>query len=261
MAKKTRETNDPADDLVSVLRDYTGKENIGIQVNQEEGGDVEISPVVAQRKQEILEAALNVFSKKGFDGSRTKEIAVEAGVSEATVFKYFPTKQNILSSLIRPVIESIAKPLFLAPVTKLIDNAGTVGLEKTLVLLMKDRLDVFEKNQRLVRTMLLELGRQGDVQATFGQLVFPLIATEIKRLYEFARERGEIAKHIDENTFTRNLLAMMIGNIALMKGIPAIFEVPDAQSEIEKSVRLFVHGLQGTSNKPTELAQFQGDGK
>jgi len=241
MAKKTRETNDPADDLVSVLRDYTGKENIGIQVNQEEGGDVEISPVVAQRKQEILEAALNVFSKKGFDGSRTKEIAVEAGVSEATVFKYFPTKQNILSSLIRPVIESIAKPLFLAPVTKL--------------------MDVFEKNQRLVRTMLLELGRQGDVQATFGQLVFPLIATEIKRLYEFARERGEIAKHIDENTFTRNLLAMMIGNIALMKGIPAIFEVPDAQSEIEKSVRLFVHGLQGTSNKPTELAQFQGDGK
>lgn len=252
MKKTTTETGD---NLVSVLREYTGKENIGIHEtaenleNHKDDGAGEISPVVAQRKQEILEAALNVFSKKGFEGSRTKEIAVEAGVSEATVFKYFPTKQNILASLIRPVIETIAKPLFLAPVTKLIDNAGAVGLEKTLALLMLDRLDVFEKNERLVRTMLLELGRQGDIQATFGQLVFPLISAEIKRLYGIARERGEIAKHIDESTFTRNLLAMVIGNIALMKGVPSIFGVADAQAEIEKSVRLFVYGLQGVSNE------------
>ena len=79
MAKKTRETNETKetrDDLVSVLREYTGKENIGIKENPEDTKD---SPVVAQRKQEILEAALNVFSKKGFDGSRTKEIAIEGG--------------------------------------------------------------------------------------------------------------------------------------------------------------------------------------
>jgi AcrR family transcriptional regulator len=239
MEKKTRESKE---DLISVLRDYTGKDDLGIQEN---GDEVEISPVVAQRKQEILEAALNVFSKKGFDGSRTKEIATEAGVSEATVFKYFPTKQNILSSLIKPVIESIAKPIFLAPVMKIIDNAGTVGLEKTLVLLMKDRLDVFEKNERLMRTMLLELGRQEDLQEAFGQLVFPLITVEIRRLYEASRARGEIAEHIDESTFCRNFLAMVIGNIALMKAVPGIFGVQDAQSEIEKSVRLFVHGLQG----------------
>jgi len=250
LAKKTIE---PKNEFISVLREYTGKENLGIQENPEipeNGGDIEISPVVAQRKQEILEAALNVFSKKGFDGSRTKEIAIEAGVSEATVFKYFPTKQNILASLIRPVIESIAKPLFLAPVMKIIDNAGTVGLEKTLVLLMKDRLDVYEKNERLIRTMLLELGRQGDLQASFSQLVFPLIAVEMRRLYEASRASGEIGQHIDENTFTRNLLAMVIGNIALMKAIPGTFGVGDTQSEIEKSVRLFVHGLQGTVNKP-----------
>lgn len=245
MAKKTNETKDPKDDFISVLRDYTGKENLGIQVDQQDDEAGKISPVVAQRKQEILEAALNIFSKKGFDGSRTKEIAAEAGVSEATVFKYFPTKQSILSSLIRPVIESIAKPLFLAPVIKIIDNAGTVGLEKTLVLLMLDRLAVFEKNECLMRTMLMELGRQGDIQVVFGQLVLPLITAQVRRLYDASRERGEIAEHIDETTFTRNLLALVIGNIALMKGVPGIFGVLDAQSEIEKAVRLFVHGLKG----------------
>lgn len=239
----TKKTNEPKDDIISVLREYTGKENLGILENQRDDNDGEISPVVAQRKQEILEAALNVFSKKGFDGSRTKEIAVEAGVSEATVFKYFPTKQNILASLMRPVIESIAKPLFLAPVIKIIDEAGKVGLEKTLVLLMKDRLVVFEKNERLVRTLLLELGRQEHIQTAFSQLVFPLIAAEIKRLYDGGRTRGEIAKHIDENTFSRNLFAMVIGNIALIKGLPGIFGIQDAQMEIENIVRLFVHGL------------------
>jgi len=37
----------------------------------------------------ILQAALVVFSEKGFAASRTKEIASTAGISEATMFKYF----------------------------------------------------------------------------------------------------------------------------------------------------------------------------
>ena len=143
------------------------------------------------------------------------------------------------------MIESIAKPIFLAPVIKIIDNVGTVGLEKTLVLLMKDRLAVFDKNECLMRTMLLELGRQGDIQIVFGQLIFPLISGQIMRLYKAGRERGEIGEHIDEILFSRNLLALMAGNIALIKGLPGIFGVQDVEAEMEKAVHLFVHGLQG----------------
>ncbi|WP_446715397.1 helix-turn-helix domain-containing protein [Caloramator sp. Dgby_cultured_2] len=36
---------------------------------------------------------MKVFSEKGFEGSRTSEIAKEANVAEGTIFKYFKTKR------------------------------------------------------------------------------------------------------------------------------------------------------------------------
>lgn len=48
-----------------------------------------------ERRILILEAALNVFSRNGFSGARTKEIAQEAGISETLVFHHFETKENL----------------------------------------------------------------------------------------------------------------------------------------------------------------------
>jgi TetR/AcrR family transcriptional regulator len=52
------------------------------------------------RRQQLIEAALDVFSRKGFDGATTKEIAVEAGVTEAIIFRHFPTKQALYAAVV-----------------------------------------------------------------------------------------------------------------------------------------------------------------
>lgn len=46
-------------------------------------------------RQKIVDAALHLFEKKGFDRTTTKAIARRAGVAEGTVFNYFPTKDDI----------------------------------------------------------------------------------------------------------------------------------------------------------------------
>ncbi len=43
----------------------------------------------------ILEAAVQLFSRQGFTGSSTYEIARLAGVSEVTVFRHFPRKRDL----------------------------------------------------------------------------------------------------------------------------------------------------------------------
>ena len=43
----------------------------------------------------ILEAAVQLFSRQGFTGSSTHEIARLAGVNEVTVFRHFPRKKDL----------------------------------------------------------------------------------------------------------------------------------------------------------------------
>jgi len=52
------------------------------------------------RKLQILRVAVSLFSRKGFVGTTTKEIAHAAGVSEAMVFRHFATKQELYTAIL-----------------------------------------------------------------------------------------------------------------------------------------------------------------
>ena len=53
-----------------------------------------------QRQAGWIAAAASLFAAKGFNGTTTKEIARAAGVSEALVFKYFPTKRALYGAIL-----------------------------------------------------------------------------------------------------------------------------------------------------------------
>src|SRR5438093_13713225 len=48
-----------------------------------------------QTRQAIADTALRLFVEKGFDHVTVAEVAEAAGVSEKTVFNYFPTKEDL----------------------------------------------------------------------------------------------------------------------------------------------------------------------
>lgn len=52
------------------------------------------------RQASLIVAAASLFAAKGFSGTTTKEIAKAAGVSEALVFKYFPTKRTLYAAIL-----------------------------------------------------------------------------------------------------------------------------------------------------------------
>ena len=56
--------------------------------------------IAKKRQRQILNAARQVFSKKGFAEATTAEIAKEARVSEGTIYNYFESKRDLLISLI-----------------------------------------------------------------------------------------------------------------------------------------------------------------
>ena len=66
-----------------------------------------------KKREAMLDAAVLIFSRDGYDGGKTLEIAREAGVSEATLFKYFGSKHGLLSALSERIIDRIFRPYLL----------------------------------------------------------------------------------------------------------------------------------------------------
>jgi AcrR family transcriptional regulator len=52
------------------------------------------------RREQILQRAVDLFSKRGFKGTTTKEIAKAAGVSEAIIFRHFATKDELYGAIL-----------------------------------------------------------------------------------------------------------------------------------------------------------------
>jgi AcrR family transcriptional regulator len=57
-------------------------------------------PTSQERQASLIAAAASLFAAKGFNGTTTKEIAKAAGVSEALVFKHFPTKRALYAAIL-----------------------------------------------------------------------------------------------------------------------------------------------------------------
>jgi AcrR family transcriptional regulator len=53
-----------------------------------------------ERREQILATAVNLFSRNGFRGTTTKEIAQAAGVSEAMVFRHFASKEALYGAIL-----------------------------------------------------------------------------------------------------------------------------------------------------------------
>ena len=54
-----------------------------------------------ERREEILRAAERVFAARGLHGTPTMEIAKAAGISQAYLFRLFPTKAELFSALVQ----------------------------------------------------------------------------------------------------------------------------------------------------------------
>jgi AcrR family transcriptional regulator len=61
----------------------------------------------ARNRERILDAAIEVFAERGYEAS-TAEIAARAGVGEATLFRRFPTKDDLITAIVAMMLDEAA---------------------------------------------------------------------------------------------------------------------------------------------------------
>ncbi|MCH1625466.1 TetR/AcrR family transcriptional regulator [Ferdinandcohnia quinoae] len=84
-----------------------------------------------ERRNEILDAADELFTQKGFDGTSTKDILEKVGIARGTLYYHFKSKEDIMDALIERHSDS------------LLEAARIIATDKSIPL-----------NERMIRTVM-----------------------------------------------------------------------------------------------------------
>ncbi len=106
------------------------------------------------KPQQIIDAAVRVFARKGYYNARVSDVAKEAGIAAGTIYLYFKTKDDILVTLFR---EKMAQ--FVATLRKSIaDEPDAVAKLRRLIFL---HFQLLEQHPELAEVVQVEQ-RQGQ---------------------------------------------------------------------------------------------------
>jgi AcrR family transcriptional regulator len=150
----------------------------------------DVNPGLRERKKArtralIAETARRLFSEHGFQAVTVAEIARAAEVSEATVFNYFPTKEDLFYSRLEAFEdELLAAVRDRAPGESILEAFGRFVLRPRGVLAEGDAGDPAKatENLRTINRVITEspalLAREREVFARYGVSLATLIAEE-----------------------------------------------------------------------------------
>jgi TetR/AcrR family transcriptional regulator, fatty acid metabolism regulator protein len=149
---------------------------------------VQMTERVADRRAELLDAAVRVFAEKGFHATRVGDIAAEAGVAHGLLYHYFRSKDEVLETVFRDTWSALVAE------TRRIESSD-VPLQEQLRLFARIYLGSWLVSPDLVRVLVREVARGPGAGSRVVEIaeLFDLL----RRIVESAQERGEARADID----------------------------------------------------------------
>jgi len=131
------------------------------------------------RRQEILDAAVKVFSDKGVSKATVADIAEAAGVAKGTVYLYFGSKEQLLGALRDRFVDDL-----LSHVADLLAQAGQGDWWELVDTTIESMADfMFEKEQLML--VFVEEGLSSDAAK-----VFPDVGSRVDSMFAAAIQQG-----------------------------------------------------------------------
>lgn len=188
-----------------------------------------------ERRERLLDAALAVFSRDGFDRATMATIAEQAGMAKGTIYNYFETKEELLSALLRErthKIEQILKDESVPP---------RVALTAIARAFLEEALD---RQPELARLVLVESPRfphlAREMLRRLLQAGNRTVARYLERQAELGRIRPLPRPEASSMVFFGMLAAYVLGRDILAGGEM----LPASRDEYcEHVVDLFLNGI------------------
>lgn len=196
---------------------------------------------LSEKEKAILSAAENLFAEKGASDTPTAEIAKRAGVTERTLFRYFPSKEALLRRVMFPVLLKTLIPQQMNKMKSLF-KASDASLEVIFKNIFRDRLEVAKENKGKIRFMLIEVLKNANLREQVVCMWEEEIWTAGVQAVERLQMTGQVRKDMKSKTITRTLLSVVMAYV-LAKHVMGSSPKWNDDEEIDQMLDILVNGL------------------
>src|SRR5918993_1535639 len=200
----------------------------------------------ADRRRQILAAAVKVFAQKGFHASRVGDIAEEAGIAYGLVYHYYESKEDLLETIFRTTWTEM-----LARIGE-VEEAGAPAAEavrQVTALLLR----TWRRDPDLVRVLVREVTRNQHVQQEVEEITQAMEALEriIRRGQESVEFRSELDSRLSAVVFYGALEEVLSGWV--------LGQLPDRDEDIARAEQNIVAVLtRGLKNYESAVSPGRG---
>jgi TetR/AcrR family transcriptional regulator len=188
----------------------------------------------AKRREEILEAALNLFSKKGFHDVSMREIADKSEFAIGTLYTLFVNKDSLLESLLHHYGEKI-----IGEVAGILDGSGNET--ELLVAFIRGQPQILEKYSEVLKVYSTVFGTRGMALSKIRDRskIIEILNSKLTQLFERGIQKG-LFRAVDPE-ITAKSVSSILETIAFE--IAGRFNKTKAIEMFQKVEQLFIEGL------------------
>ncbi len=190
------------------------------------------------RRRQIIQVAIELFSKKGFGGTTTKQIADAAQVSEAIIFRHFSTKQDLYASILDYQAQVIGRDEWIEEIKELTAQDDDEKLFRALATRMIAGYHADPSFQRLLAYSALDGHEFSQILHSRALPFHQLICDYIVR-----RQAAGALRHLEPSLVAFALFAMpaQFGLLTKLYGFNLV-RATDEEA-VSAFVEILLHGL------------------
>lgn len=197
------------------------------------------------KEEDIMRAAVRLFSQYGYPGTTTMAIAQEARVSEKTLFNYFHTKQELYDKTVCPMMKTLIQEKV---ENSLKTDGGIYGLLHDLYL---SKIKLVNEKPEMLKLTIHEFLMNQSFRKQMGEIWNTAYLPSIVKQLDFSEEAKEKYGSELDSALTRAIVSFLL-TYAIDKIYLRPNEKFDDETEIALMLELLCHGIDGLQKENWE---------
>lgn len=188
----------------------------------------------------IVDVTADIILEKGYDGARTRDIAAKSGVSEATVFKYFSSKEELMKHLITSMVNKFTSEsrIIIGRTIKDFSNQGKASFKELLKSIIIERINFFMTENKLLKIIVREMLVNQALKKLFIDTIYNNFMGIMEVIIVKGIEAGEFRK-----TALKTLKDTIFGVIIYNTVINSVIDDSFDKSKAKEMTDILINGI------------------